>query len=123
MYAKLQRMSMYSELLVAALQVAPGPSEALEGQRLEDALGLELAECRRRLAARGPQRQELQGKNDAPVEIALELDYDLALIRLCKVHGIACDARRFTRPSPERRRLEEELSGAGVDVGTPAKLV
>jgi len=109
--ATIATMSMYSELLAMSLGVADGEVEA--GASSEKHLLDELAECRNRLEAdagsTAPRRP------DAPSRIATELQYDRALIRLCRMHAIACDVAAFTRPHSERRRLEEALDSAGVE--------
>jgi hypothetical protein len=108
----LTTMSMYSELLAmslsaddAAVVAAPGEKQLLE----------ELREHRHRL--QGPGTGDGRShRADASSHIATELGYDRALIKLCRLHAIPCDPARFTRPSQERRRLEEALEAAGVEV-------
>jgi hypothetical protein len=111
--AKLQKMSMYSELLAASFdRVEQDDLRAREELLLE-----ELSECRARLTG--------TADDDAPAEqafldafghIAREIDYDLALIRVCRLHGIDSNPALFTRPLEERRRLEQALEAAGVDL-------
>lgn len=110
---------MYSELLAVAYRAAPGRHEELEGERLERVLRHELAECRRQLSAHAGTGRGRPAVSDPPVDIARQIDYDLALIRLCRVHGIECDPASFTRPYAERHRLEEALAMAGVEVSAP----
>jgi hypothetical protein len=103
-------MSMYSELLAASLandEEAAGPHAPREGWLLEELL---LARRRRQQFGRA------MGRSDASSRIAAELEYDRALIGLCRLHDIPCGAARFTYPSQERRRLEEALEAVGVDV-------
>lgn len=116
-HARLQKMSMYSQLLAASLDAT-----GLEGPSLEASLLHELEQCRRRL---GP--QERSGgldrggaASDTFGNLACQIDYDLVLIRLSQLHGIDCHPALFTRPLPERQRLEEALRAAGVKVGDAA---
>ena len=105
-------MSMYSELLAMSLSQEDETSEAAASS--EKRLLQELAECRDRL--RADQAIAPSRRPDAPSRVATELRYDRALISLCRLHEIACEAARFTCPPKERRRLEEALAAAGVDV-------
>jgi hypothetical protein len=54
------------------------------------------------------------GRPDAAAEIALQLEYDLVLLELCRARGIASDPDRFSQPVLERRRLERALTTAVV---------
>jgi predicted neuraminidase len=105
-------MSMYGELLAMSLDQEDDTSEAADWS--EKRLLQELAECRDRL--RTDQAIAPSRRPDAPSRVATELRYDRALINLCRLHEIACGAARFTCPQEERRRLEEALRAAGVDV-------
>jgi hypothetical protein len=111
MHAKLHRMSMYSELLAACLRTVGNTFDVGEHGGSDGPLLHELAECRSRLEA-----ARYTAASDAPSTIARQIDYDLALVRLCRVHGIACDPASFTHPPAERRRLEEALEAAGADL-------
>ena len=107
-------MSMYSELLAVSLAVdeeRAGTHAASEEWLLDELL---LARRHRLQAGRAG------GRTDAPSRIAAELEYDRALIRLCRLHAIPADAGRFGRPMRERRRLEEALEASGVDVTSAA---
>jgi len=53
---------------------------------------------------------------DVAGRLTRQLDYDIALIRLCHALGIDADPAGFDHPEPERRRLEQELRSAGVDL-------
>lgn len=117
-------MSMYSDLLEASwrAQEQSEREEGTGGDRRPDELQLrrlldEAIERRRDcvVGAHGI-HGHLGAAVDAPSDLARQLAYDLALMRLCVAHGIACDARRFTRPLPERMRLEEALAAKGVVV-------
>jgi hypothetical protein len=107
-------MSMYSELL--AMSLTQG-DEILDGAASnEKRLLQELVDCRERL--RTDQAIAPSRRPDAPSRIATELQYDRALINLCRLHAIPCDVGRFTRPQQERKRLEEALETVGLDVRT-----
>jgi hypothetical protein len=51
-------------------------------------------------------------------DLALELDHDRMLLRLCTALGIESDPSRFANPLAERERLEGLLRSAGVDFRT-----
>ena len=102
--------SIYSELLAVSLAVeeeTAGTHTASEEWLLEEFL---LARRHRLQAGRAA------GRTDASSRIAAELEYDRALIRLCRLHAISAGAERFARPIRERRRLEEALEASGVNV-------
>ena len=48
-------------------------------------------------------------------DLALELDHDRMLLRLCTAMGIESDPRPLREPLAERGRLEDLLRDAGVD--------
>ncbi len=100
-------MAMYRDLLVSSYGLGVPSDEASD----PTALLVHLLECRRRLleasAGDGP---------DVSRDVALNIDYDLALLRLCVATDIACDPRRFDHPLVERRRLEHELEASGFDL-------
>ena len=101
-------MSMYSELLSGlCADVDPLP---LPPSREE--LVVVLLQCRRRLNGHGE-----EGGHMAE-DLALELDHDRMLLRLCTALGIESDASRFANPLGERARLEDLLRAAGVDFRT-----
>jgi hypothetical protein len=107
-------MSMYSELLFASLRSVAGADRDDDRGRERELL-LELAERRRRLGA-GPAQIGQPATLEASSGLASQLDYDMVLIRLCRLHGIRFDPADFTRPLVERRRLEGALRDAGVDL-------
>jgi len=73
---------------------------------------LELAlVCRHRMLG---SRAEPGGS--AQHELAYEVAYDHALVRLCAARGIEVDPGRFAHPRPERARLERALGAGGVDL-------
>ena len=49
-------------------------------------------------------------------QIALELTYDGALVRLCHAVGVDRDLRALAQPVEERLRLERALLWQGIDV-------
>ena len=98
-------MSMYSELLsefCAGMDPVRLPTSREE-------LVVILLQSRRRLLDQG------QGMAE---DLALELDHDRMLIRLCSVVGIRSDATEFVNPLVERARLEALLLQKGVDFCT-----
>ncbi len=99
---------MYSELLVGLCSdVEPLP---LPPSR--DELIVVLLQCRRRLNGGHA------GANIMAEDLALELDHDRMLLRLCRALGIESDPSRFANPLAERERLEDLLRSAGVDFRT-----
>jgi len=102
-------MSMYSELLAGlCAEVDPLP---LPTSRSE--LVVILLQYRRRMNGGG-----LEGGHIMAEDLALELDHDRMLVRLCTAMGIETGPDRFSNPLAERERLEELLRDAGVDFRT-----
>jgi hypothetical protein len=102
-------MSMYSELLsglCADVEPLPLPSS-------RDELVVVLLQYRRRMHGNGSDDGTFMTE-----DLALELDHDRMLLRLCHALGIESDASRFANPLAERERLEELLREAGVDFRT-----
>ena len=100
---------MYSELLsglCADVEPLPLPPS-------RDELVVVLLQCRRRLNG-----HPADGGNVMAEDLALELDHDRMLLRLCTALGIESDPSRFASPLAERARLEELLRAAGVDFRT-----
>jgi hypothetical protein len=99
-------MSMYTQLLQAAYS-------QLRIDEPGQARGVALAEARR-------WRTQLErGTPDAGPEtlssaLALEIGYDVALLRLAGLVGIESEPNRFDRPQAERIRLESALAERGV---------
>jgi hypothetical protein len=52
--------------------------------------------------------------HDLTEDLALELDRDRMLVRLCAALGIETDTALFSCPVPERERLERLLFEAGI---------
>ncbi len=101
-------MSMYSELLCglcADVDPLPLPTS-------RDELVVILLQCRRRLHGHSAAEHVMAE------DLALELDHDRMLLRLCTAMGIENDPSRFANPLAERQRLEGLLRGAGVDFRT-----
>jgi hypothetical protein len=102
-------MSMYSELLAGLCADAdplPLPSS-------RDELVVILLQYRRRMSGQG-----LDSGHVMAEDLALELDHDRMLVRLCTAMGIETDPDRFSNPLAERDRLEELLRDAGIDFRT-----
>ncbi len=101
---------MYSELLsglCADIDPLPLPPSREE-------LVVILLQCRRRLNGHGMGAAAHVMAED----LALELDHDRMLLRLCTAMGIETEPSRFANPLAERERLEDLLRGAGVDFRT-----
>ena len=105
-------MSMYSELLAVSLAI----DEEAAGEHLTSSASEEWLMEELLLARRHRQQAGRSGRADTSSRVAAELEYDRALVRLCRVHAIDSGPERFSRPLRERRRLEEALEALGVDV-------
>jgi hypothetical protein len=102
-------MSMYSELLTGLCEdVEPLPLPSTR-----DELVVILLQCRGRLNAHGAESGHVMAE-----DLALELDHDRMLLRLCGAMGIETDPARFANPLAERDRLEDLLRSVGVDFRT-----
>ena len=99
-------MSMYSELLILSYRETEADGQVSPGELLANLL-----------ASRGRCRRDGRSARSGAGTLATELDYDLALLRLCAAMGVDHDPQRFTDPGPERSRLELTLAGAGIDLG------
>jgi hypothetical protein len=102
-------MSMYSELLSELC----ADMDPVELPTSRDELVVVLLQCRRRLRGHGIDSGQAMAE-----ELALELDHDRMLLRLCEAMGIQSEPARFTNPLVERSRLEALLRGTGVDFRT-----
>ena len=101
---------MYSELLAGlCADVDPLPLPVSK-----DELVVILLQSRRRLNEQGGGG----GENIMTEDLALELDHDRMLLRLCTALGIETDPERFGNPLVERDRLEQRLRELGVDFRT-----
>jgi hypothetical protein len=121
-------MSMYCELLRIA---DAGQARALASATDQDLQAL-LAVRRRRLDVLATEPASRGGRGvDAAMSIAIQIDYDLVLLGLCRSRGISCDAGRFNPLALERLRLERALaanssrpsSSAAGGGGRPAEAV
>jgi hypothetical protein len=100
---------MYSELLAGlCADVDPLPLPVSR-----DELVVILLQCRRSLDG-----HEIEGENMMAEDLALELDHDRMLLRLCTALGIESEPERFGNPRAERERLEAQLRAVGVDFRT-----
>jgi hypothetical protein len=100
---------MYSELLSGlCADVDPLPLPVSR-----DELVVILLQCRRRISGYGGDTGHLMAE-----DLALELDHDRMLLRLCTAMGIESEPERFGNPRAERERLEAQLRAVGVDFRT-----
>src|SRR5271154_3488124 len=101
-------MSMYSELLSGlCADVDPLPLPVSK-----DELVVILLQCRRRIVG------QAESEHMMAEDLALELDHDRMLLRLCTALGIETEPDRFGNPLVERERLEAQLREVGVDFRT-----
>jgi hypothetical protein len=100
---------MYSELLAGLC----GDVDPLPLPVSKDELVVILLQCRRHM-------NEHDGVSDHIMteDLALELDHDRMLLRLCTAMGIETEPERFGNPLVERERLEQRLREVGVDFRT-----
>lgn len=104
-------MSMYSDLLAMSLALEDNATnDPPDERRLLDQLTVH----------RDPHEEHRSAVSvsypDVSTRIAVELEYDSTLIKLCRLHAIPYDVSSFTRPLEERSRLEEALEAVGVKV-------
>jgi hypothetical protein len=100
---------MYSELLAGlCADVDPLPLPVSQ-----DELVVILLQFRRRMAGHGAEGEHIMAE-----DLALELDHDRMLLRMCTALGIESEPDRFANPLAERERLEARLRAAGVDFRT-----
>lgn len=101
---------MYVQLLDASLRELSSSSGDLT---TPEALA-ELLERRSSLCA----SRALQTKSQLPASdsVSDELSYDVALIRLARLFGIACEVDDFERPGHGRARIELNLTSRGIAV-------
>jgi hypothetical protein len=97
-------MPLYSELLLAALADS-GPGSGSPDPGRDDLVAALLVRGQRLRAARSPIER-----------LALELDYDVTLVRLCRTVPVPADPERFDPPARAREDLEGRLRSAGVAV-------
>jgi hypothetical protein len=101
-------MSMYTQLLDAALHQPP-----VDGSGEERVAVAEVKRCRSQLD-RGTADVD---PDTVPAALALQIGYDVALLRLAGLIGIESDPSRFDRPQHERTRLEGALAERGISLG------
>jgi hypothetical protein len=97
-------MSMYTQLLAAALQ-----RRAADPAERNPALA-EARRCRTQLEA-GTRRSD---PDEVSAALALHIGYDIALLRLTGLVGIDSDPELFDPPLQERNRLEDALAALGI---------
>jgi hypothetical protein len=95
---------MYSELLAELC----GDVDPLPLPVSRDELVVILLQTRRRLNDQGGEVDHLMAE-----DLALELDHDRMLLRLCTAVGIESEPQRFGNPLVERERLEQRLRDVG----------
>ena len=99
-------MAMYVQLLAAVL-TSDGTHSYAPGELLA--------------RARTSRHQMLTSTSSAHLcaeqNLAYDVDYDCALIRLCTAAGIETTPASFGQPRTERARLERALATMGVDLG------
>ena len=100
---------MYSDLLGGLCTEA----DPIHLPHSRDELVVILLQCRRRLHEEGSEEGHVMTE-----DLALELDHDRMLLRLCAALGIESDPSRFANPLAERARLENLLRSDGVDFRT-----
>jgi hypothetical protein len=100
---------MYSELLSGLCD----DMDPVQLPTSRDELVVILLQCRRRLHGRTVDPSHVMAE-----DLALELDHDRMLLRLCAALRIESDPSRFVNPLAERSRLEALLRRAGVDFRT-----
>jgi hypothetical protein len=104
-------MSMYSQLLDAALEQRPrhasdpSPNHAVEAVE-------EVRRCREELELGVPEHNA----DTVPAILALQIGYDVALLELAEVVGIESAPSRFEQPERERDRLRRALNDVGIDL-------
>jgi len=99
-------MSMYTQLLAAALQRrAADPAE--RSPTLAEA-----RRCRTQLE-QGTRRSD---PDEVSAALALQIGYDIALLRLTGLVGIDSDPEFFDPPLRERNRLEDALAALGIAI-------
>jgi hypothetical protein len=102
-------MSMYTQLLDAALAQRPPPGDDVGRTEAVE----EVRRCREELRVGVPRRDELDA---VPAALALQIGYDVALLELAAVVGIETGPKRFEQPERERDRLRQALHDVGIDL-------
>ena len=100
-------MSMYTQLLHAAV----GQRTPVKLHPTKRSAVVAMDRCRLELGRDMPTGVAV---DTVPVVLAREVAYDVALVELASVMGIATDLERFAQPRLERARLERLLRDRGV---------
>jgi hypothetical protein len=98
---------MYTQLLDAAFGQHSHPG----GHITRRVAVAEVIRCRDELDEGVPPGDDADA---VPAVLALEIGYDVALIELARVVGVATDPSRFDQPQRERDRLEEAFNDLGI---------
>jgi hypothetical protein len=100
-------MSMYTQLLDAALHQLSTDGSG------EDVAVAEVRRYRNQLERATPDVDP----DTVSAALALQIGYDVALLRLAELVGVDSDPTRFDRPQLERTRLEGEFARRGILLG------
>ncbi len=103
-------MSIYARLLSDALSQRHSDGES---STTADTLA-QLVKARDRLNIN---RSSYTESDWAPAAVADQLAYDVALIELARQLGIEVSLVRYSRPQPERTRLERAVVSRGIPLG------
>ncbi|HEY3941426.1 MAG TPA: hypothetical protein VGL60_02980 [Acidimicrobiales bacterium] len=101
-------MSIYTQLLRLGLEGTVASERSSAGGAL-----VELLHASQRLGSLDESRARVGW---APVAVADQVAYDVALIRLSREVGIECDPAAFDPPEQERARLRRVLASCGVQL-------
>jgi hypothetical protein len=101
---RVNNMSMYSQLLDAAFD-AGAPD--VHGSRAAHFSDLLLCQIQRQDRVNGQ-------RPAAPSALASQVAYDLALIRLARSVGLACQPNDFSQPEVQRHELHRALASRGI---------
>ncbi len=99
-------MSIYSDLLKIALD------QSAEVEAQLTSAGTLAVYLRSRAVLQADVEQERPWESSD--KLFAELDYDIALIRVCRLVGIASAVQAFDQPGAERARLEQALVARGI---------
>jgi hypothetical protein len=100
-------MSMYSELLVSALDIDQPSDE-------EPTTSAALSHLLRRRGRLGGSRWPQKGAEARYGTLVDHLAYDAALIKVVRLLGVDCSAEEFDLPERARTRLEAVLTSRGI---------
>jgi len=91
------------------LRMAVDQAERSDGGATTGKALATLLQCRRRISGAGH-----DGSSGIASDLSTELDYDVALIGLCRLLGIHTEIRSFEHQRSERSRLEQALVDRGI---------